>query len=125
MVIGVRKGDYLVESVAGSFQIISDVTSDLGGKNLGPNPHELLEAALVSCTVMTMQMYANRKSWPLESSQVTVKTVKEGAESLITREIQLTGALSEEQKAKLLEIADKCPVHKLLTSHITIESKLN
>ncbi len=59
MVTGTRKGDYLVESVAGSFQIISDVKGDLGGKDLGPNPHELLEAALVSCTVMTMQMYEN------------------------------------------------------------------
>ncbi len=124
MVVGVRKDDYLVEVVAGSFQIVSDVKPDLGGKDLGPNPHELLEAALVSCTVMTMQMYANRKGWPLESSEVKVTIAKEGAESLFNREIKLNGPLSEEQKMKLLEIADKCPIHKILMSQVSIDSKL-
>lgn len=124
MVSASRKGDYLVEVVAGSFQILSDVKSDLGGKDLGPNPHELLEAALAACTVMTVQMYANRKGWPLSSTDVSVKTLKEGPESNILREISFKGELSDEQKAKLLEIADKCPIHRLLVSHMTIDTRL-
>lgn len=103
--------------------LISDVAPALGGTDLGFNPHELLEASLASCTSITIEMYARRKNWPLTNVKVVVSIVKEGTESLIKREIEFLGELSNDQKGRLLGIADKCPLHKLLTSSINIETK--
>jgi putative redox protein len=111
MVTGSRKDKFVVEMMSGVHKIISDVTEDQGGTDLGPNPHELLEAALTACTIMTLQMYANRKNWPLISANVKVTIDKEGANSHITREISLTGELSPEQKKRLIDIANMCPIH--------------
>lgn len=126
MVTGQRKELLVATMVAGNFSIISGVPEKLGGRDEGPNPHELLEAALAACTIITVQMYADRKGIPLESTDVKVNTVSEGAEkSVISREISFRGNLTTEQKTRLAEIADKCPIHKLLQSSVTIETKVS
>lgn len=122
MVSGQRQELLVAKMVAGNFSIISGVPEKLGGRDEGPNPHEILEAALVACTIITVQMYADRKGIPLESTDVIAKIVSEGTETLITREVSFRGNLTPEQKARLAEIADKCPIHKLLESKVTIQN---
>jgi putative redox protein len=81
-------------------------------------------SCLTARTVITVQMYAERKGWPLESTQVKTIIVSEGPEGcVIAREVHYLGSLSEAQKTRLTEIANKCPLHKLLTSNIEIQTK--
>jgi putative redox protein len=120
MVSGTRKENLVAVMQAGAHTILADVSTKLGGTDLAANPHELLEAALAACTITTVQMYANRKNWPLVSTNVVVTIDKEGPES---RKISFTGELSSEQTSRLMEIADKCPIHKLLTSKIEISTQ--
>ena len=133
-----RTGDdgYTTEIKAGDHFFLADEPSSVGGKNLGPTPYDLLVAALGACTSMTLRMYADRKEWPLEEVKVHLLHNKEHSEDCdqcdkegakidtITREIELFGDLSEDQKERLLEIADKCPVHKTLHSDISVKTKL-
>lgn len=122
MITAKRNGTLGAVSTVRDHQVVSGVTKQNGGDDEGMNPHELLEAALASCTIITVQMYANRKAWPLESTEVLVTTDSEGAESHLTRQITFRGNLDEEQKTKLMEIANKCPIHKLLESNVKIET---
>lgn len=124
MITAKKNGTLGAVSLARNHQIISGVTKQNGGDDEGMNPHELLEASLASCTIITVQMYANRKAWPLESIGVVVTTDSEGSNSHLTRQITFTGELDEEQVTRLLDIANKCPIHKLLTSNIEIETIL-
>lgn len=123
MVTGRRKENYVAEIQSGSHMLTADVVEKLGGTDLAPGPHEILEASLAACTIITLQMYANRQKWNLESADVKVTIDKEGAESHISREINLRGDLTAEQKSRLLEIANKCPIHKLLTSKIELTTQ--
>lgn len=109
-----RNGKLDFEINVNGFKIVSDVSEKNGGSGLGPNPHDLLEAALAACTAITMQMYANRKGYPLKSSDVKIKITKEGAENEITIDITLHGDLTAEQRASLLAISEKCPIHHFL-----------
>ena len=102
----------------------------------GPGPYDLLLAALGACTGMTLRLYADRKGWPLERVEVKLRHDRIHAEDCadcetrvglvdrIEREIALRGPLDAEQRARLLEIADKCPVHRTLRSEIRIETRL-
>jgi putative redox protein len=110
--------------VASGHQIRADEQEALGGTNTGPSPHDLLEAALAGCTVITVQMYANRKGIPLKSTNVKIHIIKEGSENKMVREIEFIGELSEEQKKRLFEIAERCPIHNFLSRGAQIESKL-
>jgi uncharacterized OsmC-like protein/fermentation-respiration switch protein FrsA (DUF1100 family) len=117
-------------------QWLSDEPVDVGGNNLGPDPYEHLLAALGTCTSMTVRMYANRKSLPLEHVSVTLKHSREHVTDceecedeprkleVLSREISFTGDLTEAQTSRLLEIADKCPVHKTLLGDIRISTTL-
>jgi uncharacterized OsmC-like protein len=123
------------EIVAGSHRLKGDEPLAEGGTDTGPSPYDLLLAALGSCTSMTVAMYARRKGWPLEHVTVHLRHRKIHAEDCaecetrvgildqIERDIRFTGSLTTEQRAKLMEIADKCPVHRTLKSEIDIKSR--
>lgn len=119
-----------------SHQLLADEPVSYGGKNLGPTPYDLLLMSLGACTSMTIRMYANHKKWPLEDVNIDLQHEKvhaqdcEGCEKgdkidHITRVISLTGDLTEEQRARLLEIADRCPVHRTLENNPVVETMLN
>lgn len=105
-----------------------------GGADSGPTPYEYLLIALGGCTAMTLRLYANRKRWPLEEATVSLRQARSYEEDCeqcvdrtvgitrIQRRIDLTGALSDEQRARLLEIADRCPVKQTLNGQIRVET---
>ena len=129
-------GKFSQDVVIGRHLLHADEPQSYGGNDTGPTPYQLLSAALGACTTMTMRLYAERKKWPLESASVTVRHDKIHAEDCaecetrdgkidsFVREIALSGALDDEQRARLLEIADKCPVHRTLHAEVTIATKL-
>jgi putative redox protein len=122
---GHRKGKVSVSVKVGNHEVISDVEAKSGGEDTGMSPHELVLSGLVACTVMTVQMYANRKQWPLKSTEVTATILSEGKEgTVIAREVHFVGDLDEEQRKRLADIAEKCPVHRLLEGSIKIQTEI-
>lgn len=121
MITGHQTGAFAVTLSNGEHQIISDIAKDIGGEDTGLNPHELVEAGLTACTLLTLHLYAKRKNWDVSQIKVEVKILKEGADSLIERNL-FFGNMDDEQKKRLTEIANKCPIHKLLESNIKIET---
>jgi putative redox protein len=124
-------GTYTQEITAGHHRLIADEPRPIGD-DAGPTPYDLLLAALGSCTSMTVRMYAERKAWPLERVRVTLRHSRIHAEdcaecettkgfiSHIDRDIELVGDLDDTQRQRLMQIADRCPVHQTLTSEINI-----
>lgn len=104
--------------------IMSDVDTKDGGEDSAFDPHEILEASLAACTSITVTMYARRKKWPLENIHTVVRITKEGSENNIERKIDLIGNLDKEQKTRLLEIANKCPIHLFLEKATKVETSL-
>ncbi|MEM6666254.1 MAG: bifunctional alpha/beta hydrolase/OsmC family protein [Pseudomonadota bacterium] len=116
--------------------LLSDEPATIGGRDGGPDPYELVTAGLGACTSMTLRMYADRKGWPLERVSVALSHEKTHAEDcahceegrkvdVFERRIAVEGPLSEEQRQKLLEIADKCPVHRTLEEPVLIRTSLS
>ncbi len=130
------KSGFQTEINANGHSLIADEPISVGGTNLGPTPYDYLVAALGSCTSMTLRMYADHKKWPLEDVVVRLKHQKVYAKDCeecedknvkideIEREIEVHGPLDEAQKKRLLEIADRCPVHRTLHSDIVVKTKL-
>lgn len=109
----------------GGQRFIGDEPVTAGGTGLGPAPHDLLSAALAECTVLTLRLYADRKGWPLEAVEASVGHEVQAdivPRDLFRRTVRLTGPLDEAQRARLMEIAERCPVHRTLTAGSRIES---
>lgn len=130
-----RKSKFNQIITAGPHHLVADEPKAAGGEDAGPGPYDFLLAGLGACTSMTMRLYADRKSLPLDRVTVTLKHSKiyakdcaecetrDGMLDQIERDIAMDGALDAEQRKKLMEIADKCPVHRTLTSEIRIVTK--
>lgn len=107
---------------------VGDEPTGTGGANAGPTPDRLLLSSLGACTAITLRMYAGRKGWPLLGVEVQLELNPAGAPAAgvneIRRRIRLKGELSPEQRERLLEIANKCPIHRLLTGEVRIASSL-
>lgn len=127
---------FVQQVVIGDYRLEIDEPVELGGTGKGPSPYDLVISALGACTSMTISLYARRKQWPLEGVTVRLRhakihavdcadcDTKEGMLDGIERDVELHGALTTEQRARLLDIANKCPVHKTLTSEIHIRTRL-
>ena len=129
--------DILTQAIeVGPHQLLGDELVEHGGSAKGPSPYEYLLVALGTCTSMTLQLYANRKSWPLERVTIRLRHTKvatgnttndtkaKNAFDCIEREIELTGMLDDAQRQRLLDIARKCPVNRTLKSEIDIQTRL-
>lgn len=103
---------------------LADEPVESGGGGTGPGPSTLLLSALGACTAMTVRMYAGRKGWPLEGVEVDLGYGEAAAGTAIERRITLRGPLDQEQRARLLDIANRCPVHKILSGPIAIATVL-
>ncbi|WP_409179671.1 OsmC family protein [Amycolatopsis sp. VS8301801F10] len=128
-------GRYTQRVTTASHEFLADEPVSVGGADAGPTPYDLLLSALGTCTLMTLRMYADRKGIPLTRTTVRLRhdrvhardcercETEVGMLSRITREISLEGDLDDAQRARLLEIADKCPVHRTLSHEIAIETR--
>ncbi len=129
-----RLGKFQQQIISGGHRLVADEPVKAGGLDSGPGPYDLLLAALGACTSMTLRLYADHKQLPLRRVQVRLRhsrvyasdcaecETKEGMLDRIDRAITLEGDLTAEQRKRLLEIADKCPVHRTLTSEIDIRT---
>ena len=127
---------YTTHMKVGSHYMVADEPTEVGGNNFGPTPYELVSAGLAACTAMTIKMYVARKGWDLQNVEVHTSYDKkhkadcDNCESptakidTFEREIKVTGNLDEAQKAKIMEIADKCPVHKTLHTETQVITRL-
>ncbi|UXP33402.1 bifunctional alpha/beta hydrolase/OsmC family protein [Reichenbachiella agarivorans] len=135
VVVQTGREPYVTEILAGQHALRADEPLDLGGQNFGPSPYDLLLSSLGACTAMTLRMYADRKGWNLEQVDVHLNHKTDfpvACESCdpkvkvdhISREIEIHGNLDEAQRQKLLEIANKCPIHKTLHNHVELKTSL-
>jgi putative redox protein len=129
-------GRFANEVRVGRHSIIADEPVDAGGNDTGPMPHDFVLAGLGACTAMTVRMYAERKGIPLKRISVRLSyrkmkaadcpdcVTKDGEITEMTRDVTLEGDLTDEQRQRLIEIANKCPVHKTLTGEIKVRTHL-
>ena len=136
VVVARNEAGFRTDILANGFALVADEPASVGGTATGPTPYDYLVAGLGACTVMTLRMYADRKGWPLGTATVRLRHEKihatdcaaceaeEGKIDRIERELEITGDLDGEQRQRLLEIADRCPVHRTLESEIHVETWL-
>lgn len=105
-------------------EFVMDEPEVMGGTDIGPSPFALVVAALGACTNMTLRMYADMKKWPLDQVQTEVIHTPSKSGHHFSRVVSIEGALDAEQRARLLEIANKCPVHKLLEGQAQVDTRL-
>jgi len=124
----IGKSTYKTEISNDRYLLIADEPESMGGKDLGFAPFELFLSSLAACKAMTMRMYADRKEWHLEminmDLNLEVQLSHQQQTTFINVNIELIGDLNEEQKQRILAIADKCPIHKLMQHPIVINSNL-
>ena len=129
-------GSFQTEIVSGPHRLLADEPSSVGGSNLGPTPYDLLSAALASCTTMTLRMYAEHKGLDLASATVRVRhgkthakdcddcETRDGKVDEFVRELSVEGDLTDAERTRLVDIADKCPVHRTLHSEVKVRTRL-
>ncbi|MFB6368607.1 MAG: OsmC family protein, partial [Gemmatimonadota bacterium] len=133
-------GGFRTDVMAGGHGLVADEPESVGGTDQGPSPYDLVNAALGACTAMTLRMYADRKEWPLEEVTVRVDHDKVHADDCeacddadagdrskidrFEREVSVTGELDDEQRERLLEIADRCPVSRTLKASSAVVNRL-
>lgn len=127
---------YTSQVSTGSHELLADEPASVGGDDKGPSPYEFLLASLGACTTMTLRMYADRKDWPLPTVTVELNHYRvhakdcedceseEGMVSRIDRRLTIEGEYTDEQRKRLVEIAEKCPVHKTLVGEVKIDTTL-
>lgn len=115
---------YLTRINMGGHHILADEPTSIGGTDLGATPSQLLQAALASCTTITLSMYATRKKWPVIDIDCVVTATKIDGKKAFNRAISIKGDLTDEQRQRMLEIANKCPIHKTLTQGAIVNSFL-
>lgn len=115
---------YRTELTARKHRVIADEPEDVGGKDLGPRPGDFYRMSLASCTAITLRMYANRKNFEVKQIEVTVSTEEGEGKTILHTNIEISGTLDEAQRQRMLQIAKLCPVHKVLTNPIEIETTL-
>ena len=108
---------------AGRHRLLADETEDQGGGDTGPTPHQLLLSALAACIALTLRLYAKRKQWPLNDVNVHLTGQREDGRYVIGREVLLEGPLEATQRARLMEIAERCPVHRTLQGSVRIVTR--
>lgn len=115
-----------IESPSGNV-VISDEPLESGGKDLGFSPTELLASSLAACTSATLRIYADNKGWDLEEVKLEIDLVRddETNKTVIHRKIELFGSLDEKQRERLLKVANACPVHRILTNPIEINTEIS
>ena len=135
VVVETKDGKFAQWVTAGPHHWVADEPTRIGGEDSGPSPYDMLLGALGACTTMTLQMYARRKGWPVENVKVHLTHERlyakdcaeceqtEGKVERITRTLTVEGPLDDDQRARILEIADRCPVHRTLENHPTIVTK--
>ena len=128
VIVRIGKSDYTTEVSIGKHLLVADEPNELGGQDLGPTPLTILLSSLGTCKAITMRMYANQKNWPLEGIvlSLSAEIKKEGIQqqTFISCAIELKGNLDDIQKERISKIADKCPIQKMLSNPIHIESKI-
>lgn len=123
--IGSTYAPYATQMVVGTHHAVADEPVAVGGGDTGPAPDEILLSALAACTAITLRMYAERKQWPLEGVDVDVAFAERGKEkNVISRTVHLRGPLDDEQRERLLQIANACPVHRILTGTVDVPTAL-
>ena len=119
-----HKDHYLTKISSATNTLIADEPIEHGGTGKGFAPMELLASSLAACTSITLRMYADRKEWALDSIEVSVDIETNTDTSIFKRIINLKGSLNDEQTSRLLYIANHCPVHKILSNNISIQTTL-
>lgn len=125
---GIGQEHYVTKLSMRGHLLVADEPLENGGKDAGPTPNELIMSGLAACTASTLRMYADKKGWEVDriDVEITINIEKKenGQVSHINNIIEITGNLTQEQRERMLEIAHKCPAHKLLTNPITIHADL-
>jgi putative redox protein len=124
--VAIRKGKYEHEVRVREHRVFADEPEDIGGRDLGPSPEELLAASLASCTAITMEMYAERKGWDMTGVEVDCDytPAERGRPTQFNLVLRLPETLSDEQVERLTVIAAKCPIHRTLEGEVTFDERI-
>jgi len=122
--IGTEKYQIEISTPSGN-ELTADEPLEMGGQDLGFSPKELLAASLAACTSATLRMYADRKEWDLQEVKIKIDLdfLAQESKTIINRELELIGNLNEQQRKRLLDIANACPVHKMLSNPFEISTR--
>ncbi len=121
----IGQSHYTTTLEAGNHSLLADEPASMGGADKGPSAGTLLKMSLAACTAITLRMYADRKGWPLEKIVVEVDFRRDVDRTTFLRRVEVQGDLDEQQQKRILQIAKACPVHKILTGPIEIETWLD